>query len=48
MQMHVTNLEGSMQEIESSLGCLLKTRADLELADNTWVNGLLQPETPAQ
>ncbi len=48
MQMRVTDLEGSMQEIESSLGCLLKTRADLELADNTWVDGLLKPETLAQ
>ncbi len=45
MQMNVSELENSMQAIESSLGCLLKTRSDLEQADKAWVSALLQPES---
>ncbi len=45
MQMNVNELENSMQAIESSLGCLLKTRSDLEQADKAWVSALLQPES---
>ncbi len=44
MQMNVSELENSMQTIEASLGCLLKTRADLEQADQAWVDSLLHPE----
>lgn len=45
MQMNVSELENSMQAIESSLGCLLKTRSDLEQADKAWVSALLQAES---
>ena len=41
MQMQVSDLEHSLDDIESSLGCLLKTRADLELADNRFLQELL-------
>ncbi len=40
MQMQVSDLEHSLQEIEASLGCLLKTRADLELADTDFLKTL--------
>lgn len=33
MQMEIDDLQNSLPQIEATLGCLLKTRADLELAD---------------
>jgi MoxR-like ATPase len=44
MQMQVTELAGSLSEIEASLGCLLKTRNDLELADGDFIRRMIGEE----
>lgn len=43
-QMQVTDLTNALPEIEASLGCLLKTRADLELADDSFLQQLTVPD----
>ena len=40
MHMQTRDLKASLPQIEATLGCLLKTRADLELADHDWLNKL--------
>ncbi|MEM7256419.1 MAG: MoxR family ATPase [Pseudomonadota bacterium] len=45
MQMKVTDLADALPQIEASLGCLLKTRADLELADDTFLQQLTTSNT---
>ena len=40
MHMQTRDLKNSLPQIEATLGCLLKTRADLELATPDWLNKL--------
>lgn len=37
MHMQTADLANALPQIEASLGCLLKTRADLEMADQEWI-----------
>jgi len=43
MHLQTGELEKSMPQIEATLGCLLKTRPDRELATPDWLQQLLQP-----
>jgi len=43
MHLQARELEQSMPQIEATLGCLLKTQADRELATPTWLAQLLHP-----
>lgn len=40
-QMQVTELESSLDDIEASLGCLLKTRSDIELANQDFLKHVM-------
>ncbi len=40
MQLQTHDLKNSLPQIEATLGCLLKTRADLELADSDFIGKL--------
>ena len=46
LHMQTTELEQALPQIEATLGCLLKTRADRELADRAWLQQLLEPSKP--
>ncbi len=43
MHLHTGELEQSMPQIEATLGCLLKTQSDRELATPGWLKQLLNP-----
>lgn len=43
MHLQTSELEQSMAQIEASLGCLLKTQSDRELATPEWLQQLLNP-----
>lgn len=45
MHMGATDLENSLPQIEASLGCLLKTRADRELATTSWLTEINSSKT---
>jgi len=44
MHLGTDDLTRSLPHIEASLGCLLKTRADRELATHEWLQQLVQPD----
>ena len=41
LQIQVDDLKGSLPEIETTLGCLLKTRTDREQADEEWIRKVM-------
>ncbi len=41
LQIHVDDLEKSLPKIETTLGCLLKTRTDREQADKEWIRKVM-------
>lgn len=43
LQINIDNLAESSDQIETTLGCLLKTRADNEQISQTWINSVLSP-----
>jgi MoxR-like ATPase len=45
MHLQTTKLEHAMPQIEATLGCLLKTQADRELASPEWLQQLLNTES---
>ena len=42
LHMHTDDLSSALPEIEATLGCLLKTRSDRELADRDWIKEMLR------
>ena len=46
LQMQTSDLQQALPQIEATLGCLLKTRSDRELANTAWLQQLLDPSQP--
>ena len=46
LQMQTSDLQQALPQIEATLGCLLKTRSDRELANSAWLKQLLEPSQP--
>ncbi len=45
MHLDTTDLDHSLPQVEATLSCLLKTRADRELATTEWLKKITRPET---